>query len=79
MGSLSGGAWEGGIVAIPVSSESKVGLDAKLADSLSAGRATAKAVIDRLVMSGPMGRGTPCCSLSETSEMNRDELQESER
>ena len=44
-------------------------MDAQLADSLSAGRATAKAVIDRLVKSGPMGRGTPCCSLSETSEM----------
>lgn len=47
-----------------------MGLDAQLADSLSTERATAKAVMDRLVKSEPMGRGTPCCSLSGTSDVN---------
>lgn len=47
-----------------------MGSDAQLANSSSAGRATAKAVMDRLVKSEPMGRGTPCCSLSGTSDVN---------
>lgn len=59
-GSLSGGTWDQGIVTILISSESKAGLDALLAEVLAAGKqATAKAVMDRLVKKGYWGEGLP--------------------
>ena len=58
-GGLSGGAWEGGMVASSISSESKAGSDAQLADVLAAGKqGTGKPVMGWLVRTGALGRVT---------------------